>query len=157
MTYYYIVGYNTDDERDHIIQACREHNHIIITRRRDDICEDVGHKIIDFQESTFSSIYKTTLLKDKLRAIIIENQGDEDVIRAFLARRQVYVLDFTKAMDKRLNDYRVLYRIHQDDEDENENVMAGGAMPWINLIQAMLNVRSDMYKLENGMYDLEDD
>ena len=53
----WIIGYNTQAERKHILKTCREHN-AIATREEQAGDENVGEELVYISETCFTKPYK---------------------------------------------------------------------------------------------------
>ena len=97
----WIIGYNTQAEREHILKTCKEHN-AIATRECHDDDEPVGEELFDICETCFTKPYKATLLKGMSKAILFGHGGGRCPTRIFFVRRNLTITEYTSAIGKRI-------------------------------------------------------
>ena len=125
----WIVGYNTEAEREHILKTCREHN-AIATEDRKAGEEDVGEELMHICETSFTKPYKLTLLGGMSKAILFGNGGGRCSTSLFFIHRNLTITEYTSAIGKRIG--KPLPIINNDDNEEHsdlENLNGMGCLP----------------------------
>ena len=97
----WIVGYNTEAERKHILKTCREHN-AIATREEQVGDEHVGEELVQISETCFTKPYKRTVLEGMSKAILFGHDGGRCPTRIFFVKRNLTITEYTSAIGKRI-------------------------------------------------------
>ena len=99
--YNWIIGYNTQAERKHILKTCREHN-AIATREEQAGDENVGEELVYISETCFTKPYKKGVLAGMSKAITFGHGGGKCPTRIFFVNRHLTITEYTKAISNRI-------------------------------------------------------
>jgi hypothetical protein len=97
----WIIGYNTQVEREHILKTSGEHN-AIATREEQAYDESVGEELVQISETCFTKPYKATVLKGMSKAILFGHGGGRCPTRIFFVSRNLTITAYTSAIGKRI-------------------------------------------------------
>jgi hypothetical protein len=97
----YVVGYNTEEEKENILKICRLHN-------KSDDWENIGEELINFVDIDFKSdkIYKIGPLSKQSKAILFGNGGGRHSTFKFLCMNGLgqTCMGYTSAIGNRFSD-----------------------------------------------------
>jgi hypothetical protein len=115
----WIIGFDSDEEKQQILDVCKEHNDIFHFPPEANH-EEVGEELLHFTETTFKTVYKATPLKGKTRAILFLNQGGRNQTCRFFVNRGINILNYSTAIGKRLNE-QIGFPLYTEIIDTNKN------------------------------------
>ena len=113
----WIIGYNTQAEKKHILNTCREHN-AIATREEQAGDENVGEELVYISETGFTKPYKKTMLAGMSKAITFGHGGGRCPTRIFFANWHLTITEYTDAIGKRIGN-RIVPAIDDDSDDDS--------------------------------------
>ena len=106
----YVLGYNTEAEKEHILKVCKAHNdtfgllgHEIAGRAIDakDPHWDAGEDLVGFVDVEITTLYRTGPLRDMKHAIVCGNGGGRWSTIRWFNHHRLAVNWFEKAFEKR--------------------------------------------------------
>ena len=106
----YILGYNTEAEKEHILKVCKAHNDAFgllgyeIAGRAADARDphwDAGEDLVGFVDVEITKPYKRGFLANKTRAIVCGNGGGRWSTIRWFNRHRLAVAWFETAFEKR--------------------------------------------------------